>query len=88
MKYKNARCNLINVIEFLNRPNSAQLVSGTKDRVNLYGKFRSLYEEAFPGSIEELRRKAEEKSKRKAKAVSFWETATDVNVGGFKFGFS
>ena len=56
--------------------------------MNLHDKFRSLYEEAFPGSIEELQRKAEEKvRKSKAKAVSFWETATDVNVGVFKFGF-
>lgn len=81
-----SRSNLVNVLEFLNRPNSAQLVSGTRDRVNLYDKFKSMYERSFPGSIKELERKAEEKAKH-SKTVSFWETATDAKVGGFKFGF-
>lgn len=80
------RSNLLSVLEFLKRPNSAQLVSGTRDRVNLYDKFKSMYDRLFPGSIEELERKAAEKAKQ-SRSVSFWETITDAKVGGFKFGF-
>lgn len=81
-----SRSNLLSVLEFLKRPNSAQLVSGTRDRVNLYDKFKSMYDRLFPGSIEELERKAAEKAKQ-SRSVSFWETITDAKVGGFKFGF-
>lgn len=81
-----SRSNLFNVLDFLKRPNSAQLVSGTRDRVNLYDKFKSMYERLFPGSIEELERKAAAKAKQ-SKSGSFWETVADAKVGGFKFGF-
>lgn len=81
-----SRRNLLNVLGFLNRPNCAQLVSGTRDRVNLYVKFKSRYEELFPGSIEELQRKANEKAQQN-NVKSFWETVTDAKVGSFKFGF-
>uniref|UniRef100_A0A0D6R3N9 JmjC domain-containing protein n=1 Tax=Araucaria cunninghamii TaxID=56994 RepID=A0A0D6R3N9_ARACU len=56
-----SRRNLLNVLDFLSRPNSRELVSGTKDRVNLYDKFRSVYETFKPGSIDELKCKEEEK---------------------------
>ncbi|KAI5069039.1 hypothetical protein GOP47_0015340 [Adiantum capillus-veneris] len=81
-----SRCNLLNVLDFLKRPNSAQLISGTRDRVNLYSKFKSTYAQLFPGSIEELEKKAAAKAKQ-SQSGSFWETVTDAKVGGFKFGF-
>ncbi|KAH7286490.1 hypothetical protein KP509_32G009400 [Ceratopteris richardii] len=81
-----SRSNLLNVLEFLKRPNSAQLVSGTKDRVNLYNKFKSAYVQLFPGSIEELEKKAVARAKQ-SKSGSFWDSVTDANVGSFKFGF-
>lgn len=81
-----SRRNLLNVLDFLSRPNSKELVSGTTDRVNLYDKFRKAYEILNPGSIEELKHKEEEKKTRK-KSASFWECVTDAKVGEFKFGF-
>lgn len=81
-----SRSNLLNVLEFLKLPNSAQLVSGTRDRVNLYNNFKSMYDKLFPGTIEELKRKAAEKAKQ-SKSVAFWDTIMDAKVGGFKFGF-
>lgn len=82
------RSNILNVLEFLSRPNSQHLVSGTKDRVNLYEKFRSRYESLYPGSVEALKEKTEarEAAHRRAK-VSIWDNAADSMTGGFKFGF-
>jgi hypothetical protein len=82
-----SRRNLLNVLEFLNRPNSKELASGTMDRVNLYEKFRSKYEQLFPGSIESLQQQAEARKLQNQKAC-MWDTITDVKTGGFKFGFS
>lgn len=76
----------MNVLDFLSKPNASELVSGTKDRVNLYEKFRNAIDASFPGMIVEVTAKAQEKMAQKKKA-SFWETATDANVGGFKFSF-
>jgi hypothetical protein len=82
------RSNILNVLEFLSRPNSQHLVSGTKDRVNLYEKFRSRYEALYPGSIEAVKRKTEEReASLRAQKASIWDNAADVMTGGFKFGF-
>ncbi|CAK9261210.1 unnamed protein product [Sphagnum jensenii] len=85
--YLSGRRNLLNVLEFLNRPNSKELVSGTMDCVNLYEKFQSKYEQLFPGSIESLQQQAEARKLQNQKAC-MWDTITDVKTGGFKFGFS
>lgn len=82
------RSNILNVLEFLSRPNSQHLVSGTRDRVNLYEKFRSRYESLYPGSIEAIKQKAEQREAELQKAkTSIWDTATDAMTGGFKFSF-
>ena len=80
------RRNLFNVLDFLGKPNASELVSGTKDRVNLYEKFRSALDVSYPGMIDEVTAKAQEKMAQKKKP-SFWETVTDTRVGGFKFSF-
>lgn len=77
------RRNLLNVLEFLQKPNASELVSGTRDRVNLHSKFKEAIEAAFPGDIDQLVAKAEEKKKIRP----FWETAADSNAGAFKFSF-
>ncbi|CAO2827158.1 unnamed protein product [Amaranthus hypochondriacus] len=76
-----SRRNLLNVLEFLEKPNASELVSGTKDRVNLHKKFKKAIEAAFPGTIDQLVTKAQEQKKKS----SFWETVTDSNAGAFKF---
>ncbi|XP_077226187.1 arginine-specific demethylase JMJ22-like [Tasmannia lanceolata] len=81
-----SRRNLLNVLDFLKRPNASELVSGTTDRVNLYDKFKTAIEASFPGTIDELALKAEEKSAQEKK-MTFWESVTDAKVGGFKFSF-
>ncbi|KAK9289396.1 hypothetical protein L1049_007551 [Liquidambar formosana] len=81
-----SRMNLLNVLDFLNRPNASTLVSGTRDRVNLYEKFRNTIEASFPGTIDQLVLKAEEK-KAQQKKISFWDSVTDSKVGAFKFSF-
>lgn len=81
-----SRRNLLNVLDFLKKPNAGELVSGTRDRVNLHDKFRKAIEESFPGTIDELVRQAEEKRAQRKKAT-FWESVTDTNVGAFKFSF-
>jgi len=82
------RSNILNVLEFLSRPNSQHLVSGTKDRVNLYEKFRSKYESLYPGSIESIKRKTAQREAALQKTkTSIWDNVTDVMTGGFKFGF-
>ncbi|OAY82302.1 F-box protein [Ananas comosus] len=78
--------NLLNVLNFLGKPNASELVSGTKDRVNLYEKFRNAIDAAFPGLINRLELKAQEKTSEKKKQ-SFWESVTDANAGGFRFSF-
>ena len=64
-----------------------ELVSGTRDRVNLHDKFRRAVEESFPGLIEQLSREAEEKMSAKKKKTTFWDSVSDANTGGFKFSF-
>lgn len=81
-----SRRNLLNVLDFLKRPNASELVSGTRDRVNLYDKFRTAIEASFPGMTSDLMQKAEEK-KAQQKKPTFWESVTDAKVGGFKFSF-
>ncbi|KAG0553571.1 hypothetical protein KC19_12G021800 [Ceratodon purpureus] len=83
-----SRSNILNVLEFLSRPNSQHLVSGTKDRVNLHEKFRTRYEALYPGSIEAIKQKTEEReASLRAQKTSIWDNAADVMTGGFKFGF-
>lgn len=72
------------MLDFLQRPNASELVSGTRDRVNLYEKFKNTFEASFPGTIDQLVKKAEEK-KAKEKAPSFWDSVLDSNAGAFKF---
>lgn len=74
------------MLDFLQRPNASELVSGTRDRVNLYEKFKNAFEASFPGTIEQLVKKAEEK-KAEEKKVSFWDSVTDSKAGAFKFSF-
>ncbi|KAL5741992.1 hypothetical protein ACOSP7_028724 [Xanthoceras sorbifolium] len=81
-----SRRNLLNVLDFLKRPNASTLVSGTRDRVNLHDKFKNAIEIAFPGTIDQLMQKAEEK-KAQEKKLSFWDSVTDSKVGAFKFSF-
>lgn len=76
----------MNVLDFLKKPNASTLVSGTKDRVSLHDKFRNAIEASFPGTIEQLTRKAEEK-KALQKKPSFWDSVTDSKAGAFKFSF-
>ena len=78
----------MSVLEFLNKPNSKELVSGTADRVSLYKRFSSKYEDDFPGTITKLQRVAEEKKVASEQKNSFWESIADNKVGGFKFGFT
>ncbi|KAK9156943.1 hypothetical protein Scep_003517 [Stephania cephalantha] len=80
-----SRRNLLNVLDFLKRPNASELVSGTRDRVNLYDKFRNAIEASFPGTIDQLTIKAEEKARQNKS--SFWDSVTDSKVGAFKFSF-
>ncbi|XP_054803393.1 arginine-specific demethylase JMJ22 [Prosopis cineraria] len=81
-----SRRNLLNVLDFLKRPNASVLVSGTRDRVNLYDKFRNAIEDSFPGIIDELTRNEREKQIQQRK-LSFWDSVTDSKVGAFKFSF-
>lgn len=81
-----SRRNLLNVLEFLQRPNACTLVSGTSDRVNLHDKFKNAIEAYLPGTIDELTLKAEEK-KAEQKKPSFWESVTDSKAGAFRFSF-
>ncbi|KAL6005105.1 Arginine-specific demethylase jmj22 [Asimina triloba] len=81
-----SRRNLLNVLDFLKRPNASELVSGTRDRVNLHDKFRSAIEASHPGIINEVMQKAEEKKAQKRK-LTFWESVADAKAGAFKFSF-
>ncbi|GMH29017.1 hypothetical protein Nepgr_030860 [Nepenthes gracilis] len=82
-----SRRNLLNVLDFLKKPNASELVSGTKDRVNLHDKFQKAIEASFPGIIEgQLMRKVTEKKAQQPR-LSFWESVTDTNAGAFKFSF-
>ena len=72
------------MLDFLQRPNASELVSGTRDRVNLYEKFKITFEASFPGTIDQLVKKAEEK-KAKENVPSFWDLVLDSNAGAFKF---
>lgn len=57
----------MNVLDFLKRPNASMLVSGTKDRVNLYDKFKNAIDVSFPGTIDQLAREAEKKAAEQKK---------------------
>ncbi|XP_031395524.1 F-box protein At5g06550 [Punica granatum] len=81
-----SRRNLLNVWDFLKKPNASTLISGTRDRVNLYDKFRNAIEASFPGTIEQLTRTAEETAALQKKP-SFWDSVTDSKAGAFKFSF-
>ena len=76
----------MNVLYFLKKPNASELVSGTRDGINLYEKFKNAIEASFPGTIDELTLKAKEK-KAQRKKMSFWDSVTDSKVGAFKFSF-
>ncbi|KAG4204607.1 hypothetical protein ERO13_A04G056100v2 [Gossypium hirsutum] len=76
-----SRRNLLNVFDFLKKPNASELVSGTTDRINLYENFKNAIEASFPGTIDGLRLKA------KLKKMSFWDSVIDSKVGAFKFYF-
>ncbi|XP_044956574.1 F-box protein At5g06550 [Hordeum vulgare subsp. vulgare] len=82
-----SRRNLLNVLDFLKRPNASELVSGTKDRVNLHDKFRNAIDTAYPGTISQLEVEAQQKAAARKKKVAFWDSAVDANTGGFKFSF-
>lgn len=71
----------MNVLDFLKRPNANELVSGTKDRVNLYENFKNVFEASYPGTIDQLTKKTDEKK------LPFWESVTDSKAGSFKFAF-
>lgn len=81
-----SRRNLLNVLDFLKRPNANELVSGTRDRVNLYDKFKTAIETSFPGMIDKLMQQAEDKNAQQKK-LTYWESASDAVLGGFKFSF-
>ncbi|KAF4391553.1 hypothetical protein G4B88_030704 [Cannabis sativa] len=78
--------NLLNVLDFLQRPNASELVSETKYRVNLYEKFKNTFEASFPEIIDQLTRKVEEK-RAEEKKPSFWDFVTDSKAGAFKFSY-
>ncbi|TVU24916.1 hypothetical protein EJB05_27381, partial [Eragrostis curvula] len=82
-----SRRNLLNVLDFLKKPNASELVSGTKDRVNLHDKFRAAIEAAHPGMINQVELEAQQKAAARKKRASFWDSAVDANTGGFKFSF-
>lgn len=76
------------MLEFLSKPNSKELVSGTTDRVSLFDKFKTKFEEEFPGSIAEMQRIVAERRKTLQQKSSFWGAVADTKAGGFKFGFT
>ncbi|CAL4983976.1 unnamed protein product [Urochloa decumbens] len=82
-----SRRNLLNVLDFLKKPNASELVSGTKDRVNLHDKFRGAIEAAHPGMINQLQLEAQQKVAARKKKASFWDSAADARSRGFKFSF-
>ncbi|KAL3532204.1 hypothetical protein ACH5RR_005725 [Cinchona calisaya] len=81
-----SRRNILNVLDFLKKPNACTVVSGTRDRANLYDRFKKAIEASFPGTIDDLVSKADEK-KVQQKKLSFWDSVTDSNAGAFKFSF-
>jgi hypothetical protein len=85
--FVDSRRNLLNVLDFLKKPNASELVSGAKDRVNLHDKFRSAIEAAHPGMINQLELEAQQKAAAWKRKASFWDSALDANTGGFKFSF-
>jgi hypothetical protein len=72
-------------LEFLQRPNAKTLVSGTRDRESLHLKLKHSFAAAFPGELEDLEKKKQEKHGRASK--TFWESVTDDQGKGFTFGF-
>ncbi|KAF8665238.1 hypothetical protein HU200_054134 [Digitaria exilis] len=69
------------------KPNASELVSGTKDRVNLHDKFCDAIEAAHTGMINQLKLEAQQKATARKKKASFWDSAVDAKSGGFKFSF-
>ncbi|CAN8298428.1 unnamed protein product [Cochlearia groenlandica] len=82
-----SRSNLLNVLEFLKKPNAKELVSGTDDRENLHDKFKKAIERAYPGTIQELEKKSEEEKRAEEQKVTFWDSVSDSKAGSFKFSF-
>ncbi|RAL51760.1 hypothetical protein DM860_010478 [Cuscuta australis] len=80
--------NLLNVLDFLRRPNARSLVSGTDDRVNLHDKFKNAIEASRPGLIQGLAEEKMAKECSNKKKPSFWESVADSKAGAFKFSFS
>ncbi|KAK9074698.1 hypothetical protein SSX86_003016 [Deinandra increscens subsp. villosa] len=76
----------VKCVRILKRPNASALVLGTRDRVNLHDKFKQAIEAYFPGTIDELTKKVEER-KADLEKPSFWESVKDSNSGGNKFSF-
>lgn len=74
------------MLDFLKKPNASTLVSGTRDRVNLYDKFKKAIELGFPGMIDEVVVKDQERKAELAKP-SFWDSVKDSHSGAFKFSF-
>ncbi|VVB13461.1 unnamed protein product [Arabis nemorensis] len=82
-----SRRNLLNVLEFLKKPNAKELVSGTTDRENLHEKFKKAIERVYPGTIEDLEKKAKEEKRAEEQKVTFWDSVSDSKAGAFKFSF-
>ncbi|EOY09676.1 Uncharacterized protein TCM_025069 [Theobroma cacao] len=53
------RRKLLNVLDFLKKPNAKEIVSGTRDIINLYEKFKNAIEASFAGTVDALTQKAE-----------------------------
>ncbi|GAB2295779.1 Arginine-specific demethylase jmj22 [Dionaea muscipula] len=82
-----SRRNLLNVLDFLKKPNVNVLVSGTRDRASLHEKFKTAIEASFPGTIDHLLGKAREKAAQQEENLPFWESVADSKAGAFKFSF-
>jgi len=84
-----SRSNLLDVLSFLRRPNSAALVSGTSERESLHDRFVARLRERRPGLLEAVEAEAVRLASAKAKGRQSlqWEAALDQNSGGFRFNF-
>ncbi|CAH2073842.1 unnamed protein product [Thlaspi arvense] len=80
-----SRRNLLNVLEFLKKPNAKELVSGTTDRENLHDKFKMAIERDYPGTIQELEKKAEEAKRAEEQKVTFWDSVSDSKAGDLPY---
>ncbi|GJP50296.1 hypothetical protein CLOM_g9430 [Closterium sp. NIES-68] len=84
-----SRANLLDVLQFLQKPNARVLVSGMGEgqREGLHQHFRECLERHRPGLLEAEQRSQEERERRRKQKAAFWEQAADVGDGGFRFGF-